>query len=352
MNEFFALDLEQQIAAMTAVARAGLSRWPGRFEEISLVKYRENAVFRLRDSHGKQFALRVHRSGYHSDAELVSELRWMSLLAKSSIEVPAVIPAIDGSIFVKAHAPGGPGPLQVDMLAWFEGEQLGSIEAGFSCSLDELKELYQQVGRLAARLHEHAAAWQRPANFTRHAWDAQGLLGPAPFWGQFRDLPDLSADLPLIEEACRKAQQDLSALGQSSEVYGLIHADLVPENILRSGNRLVLIDFDDAGFGWHMFELATALFWHTDRPYYRTVHDALLVGYRSVRKLSESQWQQLPLFLYLRSLTYLGWVWTRSETETARELTPMLVEKTRLLATEYLMDSASARPDFHSEISD
>ena len=26
------------------------------------------------------------------------------------------------------------------------------------------------------------------------------------------------------------------------------------------GDRIKLIDFDDAGFGWHLFELATALY--------------------------------------------------------------------------------------------
>jgi Ser/Thr protein kinase RdoA (MazF antagonist) len=336
MKDFFALSQEEQIAAMTAVARAGLSRWPGSFDEMSLIKYRENAVFRLRNSHGDLFALRVHRRGYHSDAELISELQWMVRLAGSAIEVPAVIPASDGSMFVKAVAPGIAEPLQVDMLAWFDGEPLGSIETGHDCSLSELSDRYQRVGLLAAQIHEHAASWQPPASFVRHAWDAQGLLGPPPFWGEFRDLPQLSVHLPLIEDACKRARNDLHDLGQSSRIYGLIHADLVPENILLSGNRLMLIDFDDAGFGWHMFELATALFWHTDRPYYRTIHDALLTGYRSARPLSESHWQQLPLFLYLRSLTYLGWVWTRSETETARELTGMLVEKACLLASDYL----------------
>lgn len=341
MNEFLALDLEEQIAAMTEVAQAALDRWAGSFKEMSLVKYRENAVFQLRKSNGDRFALRVHRSGYHTDVELKSELLWMSELASASFDVPAVIPATSGSLFVKASSPKISGPLQVDMLAWLEGEPLGSIETGFSCTSDELRGFYHQVGQLAARLHDQAAAWQLPVGFARHAWDARGLLGPNPFWGDFRNLPDLSAHLPLIDEACVKAQQDLRLLGRSRENYGLIHADLVPENVLRNGGRLMLIDFDDAGFGWHMFELATALFWHTDRPYYGTIHDALVVGYRSVRQLSAAQWQQLPLFLYLRSLTYLGWVQTRSETATAQELTPMLIEKAVLLANEYLKNQGS-----------
>ena len=35
--------------------------------------------------------------------------------------------------------------------------------------------------------------------------------------------------------------------------------------------------------------------------------------------------RSLPLFYAVRGLTYLGWVHTRQETETARELTPTLV---------------------------
>jgi Ser/Thr protein kinase RdoA (MazF antagonist) len=336
LKEFFALALEQQVSTMTMVARAALGRWQGSFDQISLVKYRENAVFRVRGSRGDQFALRVHRSGYHTDAELMSELQWMSALAGAAIDVPTVIPAEDGSMFVKAAGPGLPEPLQVDMLVWLEGEQLGSIETGFSCSLDELMRLYDQVGRFAAKLHDQALSWQIPSSFSRHAWDIQGLLGPTPFWGEFRDLPALSPHLSLIDDACRKAREALQRLGQSRETYGLIHADLVPENILRVDDRLRLIDFDDAGFGWHMFEMATALFWHIDQPYYGVIHDALLTGYRSIRRLPEDQWQELPLFLFLRSLTYLGWVGTRSETETAREITPMMVDKAVHLADEYL----------------
>jgi Ser/Thr protein kinase RdoA (MazF antagonist) len=335
-SEFLALDLQQQAAVMTAVARAALSRWDHSFEQITLIKYRENAVFELRAADGNRFALRVHRGGYHTDQELISELQWMSALAAASFEVPAVVPASDGSLFVKASAPGIPGPLQVDMLGWLDGEAIGSIETGFACASDQLGDLYRQVGRLTARLHDHARGWPVPAGFSRHAWDAQGLLGPNPFWGEFRELPALSSHLPLIEEACLKARDDLDRLGRSSAHYGLIHADLVPENVMRAGDRLMLIDFDDVGYGWHMFELATALFWLTDRPDYEIISEGLLAGYDSVRRLSSAQRQQLPLFLFLRSLTYLGWVQTRSETATARELTPMMVEKAVLLANEYL----------------
>jgi Ser/Thr protein kinase RdoA (MazF antagonist) len=72
--------------------------------------------------------------------------------------------------------------------------------------------------------------------------------------------------------------------------------------------------------------------------HYETAYTALIVGYRENRALSDAQLAYLPLFLLARSFTYLGWVHTRAETQTARELTPMLVEKCCGLAREYLRD--------------
>ena len=44
----------------------------------------------------------------------------------------------------------------------------------------------------------------------------------------------------------------------------------------------------------------------------------------------------VPLFFLARGLTYVAWVHTRHETETAKELTPMLLTAACELAEEYL----------------
>jgi Ser/Thr protein kinase RdoA (MazF antagonist) len=97
-----------------------------------------------------------------------------------------------------------------------------------------------------------------------------------------------------------------------------------------------LLDFDDAGFGWHLFEIATTLYFHVGQPSYPVVRDATIEGYRSERPLPAGQLELLPMFLAARGFTYLGWVHTRAETETARELTPMLIELACAVAADYL----------------
>ena len=102
------------------------------------------------------------------------------------------------------------------------------------------------------------------------------------------------------------------------------------------GDQLRLIDFDDAGFGWHLFELVTSLYFIMDESYFEQANDALIEGYRVHRQLPDEQLELLPLFFLARGFTYIGWVHTRHETETAKELTPMLLKAACELAEDYL----------------
>jgi Ser/Thr protein kinase RdoA (MazF antagonist) len=205
---------------------------------------------------------------------------------------------------------------------------------------DSIDRIYHTIGSLAARLHNQATQWRMPEGFTRHAWDADGLAGDNPFWGPFWELEALTAEQRELMIAARdRVHRDLTAYAcapENADRYSMIHADFVAENLMRDGDTVRLIDFDDAGFGWHLFELATALYFEMEQDYFAAAYAALVRGYREHRSLPESQLEHMPLFFLARGFTYLGWVHTRQETETARELTPMLIEKACKLAQAYL----------------
>ncbi|WP_447725855.1 phosphotransferase enzyme family protein [Sphingomonas koreensis] len=337
MTDFYILSDAEQAARLTMLAKAALSRWDGEFGEPQLVKYRENAVFSVRRSDGTRVALRVHRHAYHSDAALQSELYWMRELSRAGIEVPPIIPASDGSLFLHVGASGVPEPRQVDMLGWLSGTPIGSAEGGLALGQKASEALYQDAGRLAASLHNHSTAMELPASFTRHSWCDEGLLSDKPLWGRFWDLHFLSPqERSLLLKARERALAELAALGKPADRFGMIHADFVPENLLNDAGRIQLIDFDDSGFGWHMFDLATALYFIVDEANYASLRDALFAGYRTVRPLADADERMLALFLFLRGTTYLGWVQTRPETQTAKELGPLLAERTCRLAAAYL----------------
>jgi hypothetical protein len=45
----------------------------------------------------------------------------------------------------------------------------------------------------------------------------------------------------------------------------------VRENVLVNGDDIEMIDFDDGGHGWRMFDIATALFRNRDEPHYDAI---------------------------------------------------------------------------------
>ncbi|MGE8063619.1 phosphotransferase enzyme family protein [Pseudomonas sp. NPDC089569] len=335
MTELHTLNHDQQIARLHDLARHALQHWDGDFADIELVKFRENAVFSAWRQDGQRVALRIHRNGYHCEAALRSELQWMEALAAAGITVPQIIRTQDQRHLVEVSH-HELGERHVDMLAWLPGATAGTSEDGVQAGT-EIDFLFSEAGAIAARIHLHSAQWQQPDEFVRHAWDEDGLIGANPFWGRFWELEQLSDEQrELLQQARRSARRDLRQYGRHLGNFGMIHADLVPENLLIEGPRLRLIDFDDAGFGWHMFELATALYFCIDDPRYEQIKAALLEGYHAVKPLTAADRQALALFLMLRGTTYLGWIHTRQGTQTAIEMAPMLIERACLLAREYL----------------
>jgi Ser/Thr protein kinase RdoA (MazF antagonist) len=322
---------------MRALARVALDRWSLAVMDLTPLKVRENAVFRIDLGGGGRAVLRVHRCGYHSDSELDSEFAWLRALEAAGIPVPRVIPSRQGRDFEIITMAGIEGARQIDVFEWIDGRQLGSVESGVEGEEAAVVSQYERIGVIAARMHNHTAGWRQPTGFRRHAWDAAGLVGEQPLWGRFWELAALTpAQQSLLTRARTSIAEELAAYGAQPDRYGLIHADLVPENLLVDGDRICVIDFDDAGFGWHLFELATSLYFITGDSVYPAAREALIRGYRSERPLSDQALERLPLFLAARGTTYLGWVHTRQGTDTARELTPFLIERACAVAEEYL----------------
>jgi Ser/Thr protein kinase RdoA (MazF antagonist) len=291
-------------------ARAALAEWGLPLQEPELLKYRENAVFKVRLADGGKAALRLHRPGYHSEQALLSELQWMDDLRRNGQCVPQPIATGDGRLLVGLD--GGEKQF-ADLIGWVDGVQLGETGKPFAHARDRIVSLFHAVGAAMAEMHNVSDRWTPPANFSRSAWDAGGLLGEAPVWGRFWDCAGVSAeDREFLARLRANLIQRLQAISSDLD-YGLIHADLVRENVLVSGDRIAMIDFDDCGYGWRLFDIATALLRNRREPHYPLIKASLLEGYRSKRALSHEALAHLPLFLTLRSLTYIGWAGERSE---------------------------------------
>ena len=190
---------------------------------------------------------------------------------------------------------------------WLDGAPVG--EGGRPLRGDPVA-LMAETGELLARLHAATDALALPRDLPRQRWDAAGLLGEAPLWGRFWDTDATdAAGRALLARARRAAQTRLAALAAAD--FGLIHADVLRENLLRRPRGLALIDFDDAGWGFRMYDLGTAMVQNLDEPRTGDMAAALLQGYASLRPLPAAA-AELTLFTALRAFASAGWILTRT----------------------------------------
>ncbi len=297
-----------------AAAREALSAFPIASADLRLVTVRENVTFQVTDrDDGATYVLRLHRPGYHTLDELNAERVWVRALTADGIAVPAPVAARDGREYVTVAIHGNGERRHAGMLRWTEGRLLSDVlqEVG-----DHRMRLgyFEQLGAITASLHNQASAWQAPPGFRRHALDRDGLMGDAPFWGPFWDHALLTAgERRLLLDTRDRIRGALDRHGKQPSLYSLIHADMHPGNILVDGDRLTVIDFDDAAFGWHLYDIAVALIHHQTAPAFDAIEAAFLQGYRGVRAISDDALALLPMFRLVRGMAQIGWYHQRPE---------------------------------------
>lgn len=266
--------------------------WDGRI--IRLLRDRENHVFEMVTPEGRA-ALRLHRAGYQTPAAIRSELWWCAELARAGLPVPAALPSRDGALLV----PLSDGR-HASAIAWMEGDALGEAAQPNARPLAQVLDLYHALGRLLARVHQATDRLVLPPDFTRPRWDRDGLIGEEPLWGRFWDHPAASPDQRAILIRARDALRE-RLTGET----GLIHADVLRENVLVNGRSVSLIDFDDAGFGFRLHDLGTALVQTVRHAEHPQLRDALMAGYGT------ADVEMVEAFTLARALASVGWTMPR-----------------------------------------
>ncbi len=312
---FDALDENARKAHLERVARRALPRWGIAADApLTLLNISENATYRVDVAGSAEPAiLRVHRTGYHSANGVRSELAWTrALSADAGVATPQAVAATDGSLIQHIDSPELDESRMVVRFGFIPGHEPDE---------SALLAPFRRLGAIAARMHAHARSWQRPEYFERLTWDYEHSLGEAGNWGRWQDGLGLDAEAhAVLGEADALLRTRLERFGKSPSRYGLIHADLRLANLLESDGETRVIDFDDAGFGWFLYDLATALSFMEERGDLAELVDAWVAGYRTVGTLDAEEVAEIPTFLMLRRLLIMAWIGSHAETDLAREL--------------------------------
>ena len=323
-------DVMDQVAAC---ARSAL-RLHGCHPDASaeLLNVSENATFLVSDPDAGPSVLRVHRLGYHTEREIVSELAWMDALrAEAGVRTPRVLPAADGRRVVTVSQNAAPQALRAVRVP-----------------------ARHRAGRRARRPADRPAtsrSWARsPRGCTATPGRGRGRPGSPGSTGTTRppsgsgpggDAGRTASASARPNARCSAASttrsaRRLTAFGQGPERYGLVHADTRLANLLVHGGSVAVIDFDDCGFSWYLYDLAAAVSFFEHSPDVPALVDSWLTGYRRAGQLSAEDEAEIWTFILFRRLLLVAWIGSHRGVDIAAELGAGYTQDSCDLAESYL----------------
>ncbi|KAB2886537.1 MAG: phosphotransferase [Albidovulum sp.] len=324
------MPLKELLEHLEQLANASLPLWPvPAGARARLINVSENATY-LVEAEGFRSILRIHRPAYHTRRGIGQELAWsQALAADGMVQTPPPISGVNGELVQEGHAPGLPEPRFMVMFAFAHGRQPDENE--------DLTAPFERLGAIAARTHLHSQTWAKPDPLERLVWDADAVFGPKANWGNWRDAPNVTPEIRDVLEACEALVcRRLAAFGKGPERYGLVHADMRLANLLIEGDATTLIDFDDCGLGWFLYDFATGISFMEDHPQVPALRRAWVKGYRSVRPLSDEEESEIDTFVMLRRMALLAWIGSHIEAPEPQAMGPHFARNTAKLARDYL----------------
>ena len=277
---------------------------------MSSLVHAENTTFRT-DSPQGRFCLRISRPGYQSTANIRSELAFLSALRAEEFRVPEpwqgrLVTAVTNEV---------PEPRDCVLFRWMGGD---FRRRPAQMSVEDAR----LVGQTMGRLHAFSTRWTPPEGFDRQPSHAL-ILDPR------RPMP-IDAPNPMLSEENRALLLEVDAatralfarLPKDEANYGIIHADLHVGNLLFEDDKLNVIDFDDTGWGFWMYEFAASLAYETIREDGAAIREAMFEGYASERPLPPRATELIGPFIQHRFASISNWVLERSDNPMLREQGP------------------------------
>jgi Ser/Thr protein kinase RdoA (MazF antagonist) len=248
----------RSLPAAEAVGALVGARYGLKVRSCVLLRSLANDVYRI-GTDDRRYAFKLYRHGGWSTGEVAWEQDLVAYVIGRGVACAVPVPMPDGALCGELEAPEGPRPFALS--EYVEGTKpqppLGD-------------ELFRDFGRLIGRLHAAGAGFRssrprRPFDLGR-ALD-QPLRAIAPHLGGHADR---------VTALAGRARQQLST---RELAWGIRHGDVTLDNVHRTGQGLVLHDFDLAGPGWPAADLTGV---HATRHW-----DAFAAGYAAEHVLPD-----------------------------------------------------------------
>ena len=248
-----------------------------------------NRLFFL-DSEGARFTLRIHRAGT-SVHKIRSEIYWLKALwNKGRIRTLSPAAGHDGKM-IQCISPNDLPSRYATAYDWIPGETLNTLSAA-----EKTPELIRSLGIMVGRMHYVSQTLELPRWFTRPRYDIDWVTSKVEAaLGIGMDYSP--EELAKLSSLSSRFSRFVIEQGEGRDVFGLIHLDLEPHNIVISDGQPCPIDVVQFGFGYYLSDILTV-----SRHFSEDEQTIFFEGYQEIRSLPTGYRQQLALFEELRML--------------------------------------------------
>ena len=248
-----------------------------------------NMLFFLRTENA-QFTLRIYQAGTAID-KIRSEIYWLQALwNKARIKTLSLVPGRDGEM-IQSISPNDLPPRYATVHNWIPGETLNTLP-----TTERTPELIRSLGSMVGRMHAVSETLELSDGFTRPRYDIDWIT--AKIEAALGSDTDTSAEeRAKLSTLSSRFSQFVTEHGEERDVFGLIHSDLEPHNIIISDGQPCPVDVMEFGFGYYLSDILTL-----SRHFSEDEQTIFFQAYQEVRPLPTNYPQQLALFDELRVL--------------------------------------------------
>ncbi|WP_342554221.1 phosphotransferase [Paenibacillus sp. FSL R7-0652] len=232
-----------------SIAKEALHHYSIPCKSIDFIGQSANVIYKITDVDNNEYSLRLHTSKsetferYWTEQDVLrSEMVWLhSLVLDTDLALPSPVKNTQGDFITKVNN------ISCTMVRWVEGEQ-----KSFITTLEDA----QSIGEMIGKLHKQASRWKTPSSFERPVFDASRISQALEKLTEQSQAGLLDVDdTALLQNAGQQVMKMMNSIERTCSNWGMIHADLIPSNIVFHGKEARPIDFGACGFGFYLFDL-------------------------------------------------------------------------------------------------
>ena len=249
-----------------------------------------NMLFFL-DTEDARFTLRLHRVGT-SIHKIRSEIYWLQALWNTGrVKTLSPVPGRDRKV-IQCLSPNDLPTRYATVYDWIPGETLNTLP-----TTEKTPELIRGLGTMVGRMHRVSETLELPNWFTRPRYDIDWVTSKVETALENDDMDNSAETFEKLSSLPSRFSQFAMEQGEGRNVFGLIHSDLAPHNIIISDGHPRPIDVIQFGFGYYISDILTV-----SRYLSEDEQTIFFQGYQEIRSLPKGYHQQLALFEELRML--------------------------------------------------